>query len=192
MMRFNPSAWYWNVGGSTTKVFSSASGSYVALADATYEAWLAAGNLPTIIDTEANLVAVLAQQAPLVVVQTPAGLLAYAAKKQGTISAGGVSVNIGGSITVECSTDPASLVLLQGAASIAASTPSQTFAWVPESGSPITLTAAQITTMFGAVSSFIQATFTTLAAVISAINAGTVTTKAQVDAFASPVWPVNS
>ena len=44
---YNASNHYWIVGGSTTQVYSSASASYVAVADATYVAWLAAGNLPT-------------------------------------------------------------------------------------------------------------------------------------------------
>lgn len=58
--RFAPANWYWVVGGSSTQVFSSASGDYVAAADATYQAWLAKGNKPTAIDTEANLGGVLA------------------------------------------------------------------------------------------------------------------------------------
>ncbi len=57
---YNPSNWYWKVAGSTTQVFSSAAGDFVPVADATYQAWLASGNVPTVIDTEANLGAVLA------------------------------------------------------------------------------------------------------------------------------------
>jgi hypothetical protein len=130
--------------------------------------------------------------APVPAVLTAAQLIAYATARQQLIAAGGVSVNVGTSgspVDVECSMDPTSLIQLQGAASIAAATPSQTFAWVPSTGSPMTLTAAQITTMFGAVSAFIQSTFTELAAVIAAISAGTITTKAGVDAAS---WPVNS
>jgi hypothetical protein len=47
MSRYNRSHWYWAVGGSTTQVYSSASSSYVPIADATYAAWLVAGNTPT-------------------------------------------------------------------------------------------------------------------------------------------------
>jgi hypothetical protein len=48
---------YWDVLDTNhgTHVFSSASGSYVVLADATYVAWVALGNTATVIDTEANL-----------------------------------------------------------------------------------------------------------------------------------------
>lgn len=53
--------WYWSVQGSSpgTQVWSSASGSFVVLADATYTAWLAAGCIATSIDTAADLNIVL-------------------------------------------------------------------------------------------------------------------------------------
>jgi hypothetical protein len=125
---------------------------------------------------------------------TSAQLIAYASAKQARIMDGGTLISIGSGASVECSTDPASLVLLQGAAWIAAASPSQTFSWVPSTGSPVTLTAAQITAMFAGVSAFIQSTFTTLAGVIAAITAGTITTTAQVDTPPSPIpaWPANS
>ena len=131
---------------------------------------------------------------PAVVTLTGKQLIAYATRKQNAIMTGGVSVSIATGVSVECSTDAASLVLLHGAATIAASSSSTTISWVPETGAPITLTAAQITTMFGAVSAFLQSTFTTLADVIAAINAGTITTTAQVDTppTPTPAWPVNS
>jgi len=56
---YNPRQWYWVVGGSTTQVYSSAIGDYVALSDPTYQAWLASGHRPTVIDTEASLGQVL-------------------------------------------------------------------------------------------------------------------------------------
>lgn len=58
---FNSANWYWIVAGSTTQVYSSAVGDFVPVTDATYQAWLAAGHVPTKIDTEANLGQVLAQ-----------------------------------------------------------------------------------------------------------------------------------
>ena len=60
MSDYNPANWYWIVAGSTTQVFSSASGNYVTMADATYQAWLAGGNAPTRIASEAELGDVLA------------------------------------------------------------------------------------------------------------------------------------
>lgn len=59
---FTPNNWYWIVAGSITQVYSSAVGDYVPVTNATYQAWLAAGNTPTKIDTEANLGDALAQR----------------------------------------------------------------------------------------------------------------------------------
>jgi hypothetical protein len=61
-MKYNPSNWYWIVAGSTTQVWASARCQYVPVADATYVAWLAAGNLPSRIGSVAELVEVLQQQ----------------------------------------------------------------------------------------------------------------------------------
>lgn len=60
MKLFDPTNWYWFVAADATKVFSSASGDYVPVADLAYVAWTADGTLPTNIDTEASLGGVLA------------------------------------------------------------------------------------------------------------------------------------
>lgn len=62
--RYTAANWYWVVDGNTTQVYSSATAAYVPLSDATYVGWLANGNIPTAIDTEASLQDVLAQQYP--------------------------------------------------------------------------------------------------------------------------------
>ena len=138
--------------------------------------------------TEAAFTAAYTQQETVAIIN-------YAGAKQQAIAVGGIKVNVGTSTApsnIEASTDPTSLVLLQGAYSLAQANSSQTFQWVQGSGVAVTLTAAQIITLFNAVTAFVQSTFTTLAAVITAVNGGTITTTAQVDAFASPAWPVNS
>jgi hypothetical protein len=56
--------WYWTVGGSTTEAYSSAKPGYVPVGDETYVAWLASGNKPTKIPTEAELNDVLLAQYP--------------------------------------------------------------------------------------------------------------------------------
>jgi len=48
MNNYNPSNWYWAVGGSASQVWASAAAAYVPTCDATYAAWLAAGNAPTL------------------------------------------------------------------------------------------------------------------------------------------------
>jgi hypothetical protein len=54
---FRPKNWYWIVAGSTTQVYSSASGTYVPVNDPTYLAWLnpEIGNVPRAIASEAAL-----------------------------------------------------------------------------------------------------------------------------------------
>ena len=59
--QYTPNNWYWVVAGSVTEVFSSASGGYVPVADATYQAWLASAGAPTPIATEDELGEVLAK-----------------------------------------------------------------------------------------------------------------------------------
>ena len=62
MINYDAINWYWAVAGSTTQVFSSARLAYVPVADATYVAWLAAGNAPTSIDSPGSLWQVLVAQ----------------------------------------------------------------------------------------------------------------------------------
>lgn len=59
MKPFNPKNWYWKVGGSTTDVYSSASGGFVDTSDATYVAWCSDGTLPTNIASNTELGEVL-------------------------------------------------------------------------------------------------------------------------------------
>ncbi len=129
---------------------------------------------------------------PPPVALSKAQLLQYAFVRQNMIAHGGASVNVGTSsapLMIACATDVVSLSLLATAVSVAAANPSGITAWVPTSGSPVTLSAAQVEALNTAVAAFIQSTFATLAAVAAAINAGTITTEAQIDAAA---WPANS
>jgi hypothetical protein len=59
---YNPGAWYWIVAGSTTQVWSSQRLQFVPSTDATYAAWLAAGNTATAIDSVQDLAGVMQQQ----------------------------------------------------------------------------------------------------------------------------------
>ncbi len=60
ILQYNARDWYWKVAGSITQVYSSKVGDYVPVNNAIYLAWIALGNSPTKIDTEANLGDVLA------------------------------------------------------------------------------------------------------------------------------------
>lgn len=134
---------------------------------------------------------------PEVVTPIAQQLATYASAKQAKIMTSGISVNVAASgqaaNNIEASTDTASLVLLQGAALQAQANAAATFNWV-SNGAAVTLTSAQMLTILSAVTTFLQATFTTLAQVLYAVNAGTITTTAEVDTPPSPIsaWPVNS
>ena len=58
-MSYNAASWYWIVASSATQVYSSAAAAYVPVSDVGYVAWLVAGNRPSRIASEAELVDVL-------------------------------------------------------------------------------------------------------------------------------------
>lgn len=64
MTPFNKAAWYWRVGGDQSQVYSSVAGGYVPLADAGYQAWVAAGGVPSTIANADELAAVLRRELP--------------------------------------------------------------------------------------------------------------------------------
>lgn len=64
-MIYDPAHWYWKIASdSQTRVWSSGSASYVPASDVAYSAWLSAGGVTTVIDSEASLKDVLAAQYP--------------------------------------------------------------------------------------------------------------------------------
>lgn len=125
-------------------------------------------------------------------------LVAYARGKQKKLARGGIAVNIGSisaPLTVNVSTDAESLVLLQYDANAAHGNPSATFPMVQDDGGVLMLTSAQIIALYSAASAFIAATRVTLAAVVAAINAGSITDRSQIETLPTgvvPAWPVNS
>jgi hypothetical protein len=73
MSNYDPLNWYWSVSGNPLQVYSSARLAYVALTDSTYEAWLAAGNTPSKIDTDADLQCTLFQAGAMGLTVTSTG-----------------------------------------------------------------------------------------------------------------------
>lgn len=57
---YNRNKWYWHIKDNNTAVFSSVAMAFVPLDNATYEAWLEAGNFPTIIGSAQDLYGVVA------------------------------------------------------------------------------------------------------------------------------------
>lgn len=127
---------------------------------------------------------------------TEAQLTTYAQGKASTIDAGGITVNIGTTAApenVECATDNATYLRLIAAYNYVQSNPSATQAFAFSSG-VITLTGAQIETIYQAITAFYMSVTTELATIIAAIKAGTITTYAEVNSPPSTIsaWPSNS
>jgi hypothetical protein len=53
--QYTPLSWYWLVGGDQTQAYSSAAAAYVSADDATYRQFVSAGNMATVIGSEAEL-----------------------------------------------------------------------------------------------------------------------------------------
>jgi hypothetical protein len=120
-----------------------------------------------------------------------ADLVLYAERKQAMVAQRGITVNVGtqqAPHVVRASTDSTSIGYLNGAARQSLADPNFQATWTDTTGS-VTLTAAQILNVDAAVTAYIQASFATLGTVLAAIDAGTITIVAQIDAAA---WPGNS
>jgi hypothetical protein len=178
MISYNPRNWYWAVLGRSTQVFSSATGGYVDLTDATFKAWLDGGGHATLIDGEASLIAVLAEAAPDIVVHTPAGLAAYAATARYAKENAGIVFN-----GIPIATDDRSKQMLMGARIAATADPAFKANWAGSDGNVYSLTADQIIAVSNAVLAHVNSCFDKFAAVKAAIAADTVQSKAAVDAL---------
>jgi len=152
-MTYTPSNWYWIVGGDESQAWSSAAGTYVPATDATFAAWLAAGNVPTRILDAAELIAVLQSQAPgcsvmglmsLAQAQAAQGVslgTAYAAA-----CAQPVSFTTAGKVTKTFQADPGSVQVLQqtlAGLSGAQATPAG-FYWVAADNTQVPFTFADL------------------------------------------------
>lgn len=133
-------------------------------------------------DAERGFIA--AQNAP----PTKAELQAYANSKQWALATGGIELALGGS-TLRFATDAVSQTLITGkAARLSQPNPPASINWQTPDGSWVTITDAEFMTVAIAIADFVQATFDTLKDVLTAIDAGTITDKAGVDAAS---WPSN-
>ena len=113
------------------------------------------------------------------------------------IAAGGISVNVAASGApaqmVEVGTDTNGLALLANAVQLTSTAPGTFYDW--DQAAPVTLTGAQVLQIQAAVGLFYQQLFAEKTAIRNAINAGTITSYAQIDNPTSvnlPAWPANS
>ncbi len=131
-------------------------------------------------ETPESLLTVVAGWSPE---PAPVDLYAYAASKRYAIETGGIVIN-GMSIT----TDRASQSMITGAYSYVQANPTVTVKFKTAVGF-VELTAEQMTAVANAVGAHVQASFAAEGEVTNRIVAGTITAKAEIDAFA---WPSNA
>lgn len=114
-------------------------------------------------------------------------LLAYANAKQWALATGGYTIMVNSAPLVFPS-DVVSMGLITGkAARLAQPNPPASFDWQTPTGF-VTIAAADFISVATQIADFVQSTFTALAVVFAAIEAGTITTNAEVDAAS---WPSN-
>ncbi len=118
---------------------------------------------------------------------TPDQLKAYAATARWRKETGGITVDLGGGVSVPVATDDRSKLMIMGAAQSAAQDANYTTPWKTTTGEFVTLNAAQIETIASAVAAHVQSCFATEDQVVAGIDASpaTITTTAEIDtAFA--------
>lgn len=109
------------------------------------------------------------------------GLLAYAAKLRWQTEVGGIVV-----AGVPVATDDRSKLMVTGARVAAAADPNWVTVWHGADGGSYPIDASAIIAVSDAVQAHVNATFSAFAAVKSAIEAGSVTTTAEIDAAFIP------
>ncbi|MBB6484878.1 DUF4376 domain-containing protein [Rhizobium lusitanum] len=127
----------------------------------------------------ASLLAIVAGWSPE---PPPVDLYAYAASKRYAVETGGIVLN-----TTQVMTDRASQSLITGAYNFVQANPGVLVKFKTAVGF-VELTATQMTAIANVVGAHVQASFAAESAIDAAIVAGTISTKAEIDAFA---WPSN-
>ena len=160
------------------RIYSGARQQVVESDDADYVAWLASGQTPRPwpLDAAGEQTAAALQE-----ILTPYGmwvdLVGYAADARWRKEVGGITVS-----GLPVATDDRSKQMLMGARVAANADPAFHTPWVGADGSIYPLDAPQIIALSNAVLAHVAACFATFAAIKIGIAAGTITTRAQVDA----------
>lgn len=176
LSRYNPADWYWQADDG--RIFSSARIAIVPADDAGLAAFKAAGNWPTAWPRDdSGLQTTAALQDVLGAYNLFADLKAYAADARYRKEVGGVSIS-----GVAYPSDRETQAKLTAAALFSQVNPAETFKWKLSDGTFTgSLTATQMITVAAAVGAFVNTCFATEASVGAQIDAGTITTRAQVD-----------
>jgi Domain of unknown function (DUF4376) len=185
---YNPRAWYWQVG---TQIYASVSNTYVPASDPGYVTW-AENNAAVVVADEVELWGIVGNA----ISEMPRWLFYEGEFVQPTVGAyskcnlGGYTVyvreaRIGGGIVVNgkpFATDPVTLMSLNAAYIYTQNTPGATFQWKLPDGSFLTLNKADVQTLQACVSQDGQLCYDCESSTLAAIEAGTITTLAQIDA----------
>jgi hypothetical protein len=181
LRNYNPVDWYWIVADDQSKVWSSARAGYVSANDEAFVLWTAGGNLPTRIASIEELSDVFAAQ-------YPAGMLTtYANARQWSLATSGRVVQLGGR-ALPFKTDPESLALINGKAYRLSMPGSPTTVnWQIGPTEFVPIAASDFTAIAIEIADWVQATFDALPAIFAGIEAGSITTTAQIDAALAAV-----
>lgn len=158
-----------------------ANGAWSIVADHRGETWYAGYGQPVVI-AALGVPEGLTETEPEAPPPTIAELKLAAADKRWRVETGGVSADLGAGPMTIPSDDRAKMLLLGASVSM---TNEATGPYVVNSVS-VTLTGAQFKALYAAIFAHVEACFTAQTALIAAIDAGTVTTLAQIEAWN---WP---
>ena len=182
---------YWIIGESSAEVYQSKSNTLVSIDEAEYVAWLA-NNTASPIASEAELAEVISQYKllpawlflaadtfiqPTPTTYTKGQLAAYAASARFDHASGGCAV-----AGKTYNSDVVARNTINSAYDFSQVNASQTFAWKLADGTFVTLDQAAIANLNTSVSTFVQNCFACESATVAAINGGTITDLAAIDA----------
>jgi hypothetical protein len=170
-MIYNPSDWYWVIGGDAANVWSSKRAMLVPVGDTTYVAWLAEAGGASPLATMQELYTVLAAQYPA------GSLQSYNPDARYRKASGGVTIAGNPYLT-----DPVSRNTVSSAHDYAVANPGHVTDWKLADGTFIQLTEAQLAHVLQEMATFVQSCFTCESTNAAAIAGGTMTTIAQIDA----------
>jgi Domain of unknown function (DUF4376) len=163
--------WYWIVGGDEANVWSSARAASVPASDADYVAWREVPHQATIIASMDDLEAVFTAQYP------PGMLTTYSVAVRDKTLVAGITVN-----GLPFATDALTVGSLNTAFIYVQQKSAETFSWKLPDGSFITLDKPDIIALQDAVSGYGQDCYACEDTTLDGLEAGTITTHAQIDA----------
>lgn len=170
MISYNISNWYWVIGGDQANVWSSTRAALVPVDDTDYVAWLTT-NQPSQIGSMDELEGVFAEQYP------PGSLRTYCIYTRWRLESGGMTLMSG----MRIKTDDRSKARITNALDAVTANSQFKTMWHAADNTVRELDRGKIQAMSNELNAFVDNAFTISADVLSKIEAGTITTREQVD-----------